>query len=324
MDERILIIKLRMMGDAIISTPTIRALKEFYPDSYLAVLTTPSAAEVLKFNPFINEIFIYNKKEMGNIRSNISFLSMIRSRKFNVVVNLHASFRSALIAFLSGAKRRVVHNHSGTNFFSNVQILAKKESKSAVERDLDTADALNIAIKSKNVEMFLSQEEESFGKNYIRNIIDANERNLKIIGINPGARRMEKQWQREKYAKLADLIAGKYKSKILIFSGPQEEYIGDEIIGKMAGPSIHVKNLNIRQVASIMKQCDLYIGNDSGPFHIAVALSVPTIAVFGPEKPREWHPYSGSHIVLYNENIKSIAVEDVFNKVMELLDKKIC
>lgn len=328
MNENILVIKLRMIGDAVISTPSIRALKEHYEGSHVVLLTSPPASEVFKNNPYVDEIMIYDRIKMNSVKENIVFFKELRRKKIDIAVNLHATFRTALIAFFCRAKKRVVHNHSGRNYFSSVKITAKKESKSAIERDLDAVRALGVVPKFKKVEIFLDKSEEEFGLKYIKENAGYNpEKNKeKLIAIHPGARRADKLWDSKKYAIVAELLIRKYNAKLLVISGPGEESIGNEVISEIKSRNsvAHVKDLNIRQVAGIIKHCDLFTGNDSGLFHIAVALDVPTVTLFGPENPVEWHPYNGRHFAIYKNNIKDIRAEDVTNKIEELFSLRIC
>lgn len=343
--KNLLLVKLRGIGDAVLLTPSIKAVKEGFPDSSVTVITSPAGALILKGNPYIDEILVYDRDKPGNLIDQLKFLNGIRKKEIYLAINFHASFRSALFVYLSGAKFRIIHNHSGKNYFSNIDITAKKEQKSIIERDFDCLRTAGISPVNKKTEIYLTEEEKESGRKYLQNLLGtvplfSQNMGLSpngdcpnfVVGINPGANRPTKRWEEEKYAELADMIIENHKNQIVVFSGPGEEFIGEKILKLMKNRAYLIKNLNLREVAGIINHCSLFIGNDNGLFHMAVALGIPTITVFGPENPVEWHPYDhlpeGKHIIvskklicmncgkLYcetNECIKSITVLEVFD-----------
>lgn len=332
--KNILLVKVRGIGDTVLLTPSIGTVKEKFPDAKIVVLTSILGSSILENNPYLDEIIIYDRNKLKNPINHLSFLSKIREEKFDLAINFHASFRSALLVCLSGAKLKIVHNHSGKNYFSNIEISAKKEQKSAIERDFDCLRALGVEPVSKETKIYLSESEKDFGKKFLHNLLAQNGDVPKFIGLNPGANRPCKRWIEERFAELADKIIEKYKSKIIIFSGPGEEYIAEKIVKLMKNKAYLIKNLDLRQVVSIISHCNLLIGNDNGLFHIAVALGVSTITIFGPENPVEWHPYdhlpTDKHIAISrmlpcmncgridcetNECINLITVTEVFEKI---------
>lgn len=334
--KKILLVKVRGIGDAVLLTPSIRTVKEKFPDAKIVVLTSILGSSILENNPYLDEILIYDRNQLKNPINHLSFLNKIRRKKFDLAINFHASFRSALLVYFSGAKLKIVHNHSGRNYFSNIEIFAEKKQKSAIERDFDCLRALGVEPVSKETKIYLSESEKDFGKKFLHNLLAQNGTvpKFKFIGLNPGANRPCKRWIEERFAELADRIIDKYNSEIIIFSGPKEEYIADKIIKLMKNKAYLIKNLNLREVASIIKECNLLIGNDNGLFHIAVALGVSTITIFGPENPVEWHPYdhlpTDKHIIISrrlpcmncgridcetNECINLITVAEVFEKI---------
>jgi ADP-heptose:LPS heptosyltransferase len=322
--ENILVIKLRSIGDTIIATPVFRILKKNF-NCRLIFLTSPQSAEIVRYNPYIDKIIHYDK---NNILKNVKVFYYLLFSKFDIVINLHASFHSALLAKFTFSKKIIVNNHSGKDYFSTLKIDAKKEQKSAIDRDLDALKPLNIKTYDKETEIFLLEAHENFAKEYIE-----KNKLYPYVGINPGARRKTKMWDIEKYAIVCDWIAKNYNMKIVIIT--KEEECAQKLIKYAKTKMYYPNGLNILQAAALIKHCSIFIGNDSATHHIAAAFKVPSITIFGPESPIEWHPYNNKrHIAISKmvecincgldecnnlKCIKLISTDEVISAVKELL-----
>ncbi|MEK6647325.1 MAG: glycosyltransferase family 9 protein [Candidatus Firestonebacteria bacterium] len=288
--KRILLIKLRNIGDMLISTPAIKAIRNKYKDSHMAFLCPKNSAEVFINNSYINEIIIYEKDKLNSLFSHIEFFRLIHNKKFDIVINFEASFRSALISLLSGAKKRIINNHNGVNYFTTVRMLGSKTPKSGIQRDLDTVLSAGIEPIDYYPEIFPCKKDCEFAENiFTKEKIFSDDF---VIGISPGASREIKMWKLEKFAQLIDKLVSEKNAKILLFAGPKEEKIAAQIKELVKTKNtIILKDLSLLQYSALIGKCKAYIGLDSAGVHIAVAMGVPSVVLIGPEDSTVCHPY---------------------------------
>jgi ADP-heptose:LPS heptosyltransferase len=269
--KRILVIKLRDIGDIVLSTPVLNILNENCP--------APEIVYVLKkeYEPFrfilthVKEVITYDKNDPFDF---IRLVLKLRGYKFDLAVNLHASIHSAFIALFSGAKFRLVHNHSGRNYFSSVPLNITEGPKKNSERDIDTLSPLKIKISQdmKKTKLVLKDEIAVF--------LDFDEAGG-AIGFGIGAKRPEKIWAKERFIELGKRLAGEGNT-IIICCIEKERKQGAEIAeGIGAKAKLYVSNF--MHFAHYINKMKLFVGNDSALIHVAAATGAKTVALFGPE-----------------------------------------
>ncbi len=268
-----------------LATPALRALRRAFPEARLTMTAAPPGWEVLENNPDIDEIRVYDKHASSWIY-HLNFMRRLRQSRFDLAIALHASFRTAWLARVSGAPRRVVHNHSGKNYFSTMDIPAKKESKSAIQRDLDVVRALGIPEAGEKL-VFPLEERHFIGA---RTFLEKHGllRAKRLMLLAPGAGKKRKQWPAD--AAKAFLNQSPQDIAWVIAAGPGEQEM-------MADISARVKDCppifqgNIKELGALMTLSKGVVTADSGPKHVAVAVGVPTLTLWTDEPEAEWHPY---------------------------------
>jgi ADP-heptose:LPS heptosyltransferase/glycosyltransferase involved in cell wall biosynthesis len=308
--RKILIIKLRGIGDTILATPLISEIRKNFPKSNVTALVRRSSEKILHKNPDVDEILLYEEKLIGYIK----LVRKLQRMKIDLALCPHASFRSALLSYLSRSKERVVNNFSGPNYFATVKRPISKIPKSAIERDLDCLRSLEIEPHERNTRMYFGEEDKEKVSHLFR-------RGKLSVGFSIGASREEKKWNLENFARVIDGLKEK-DVQMILFSSSNDERESDSLFRMVSSSFNSYKPKSIQELAAGLARCDLYIGNDSGPLHVAVAVGTPTIALFGPENPVEWHPYPDAekHIVLRKGGeINRILPEEVLQKALEFL-----
>jgi len=280
--KKILVIKLRDIGDIILSTPVLAVLDYNCPSPEIVYVLKKEYENFKYLLPYVKEVITYDKNDPFEF---IRLILKLRKYDFDICVNLHASFRSALIALFSGAKFRLVHNHSGKDFFTSVPLGITEGAKSIIERDLDTLNPLKLAPVSdemKKTRLKLNEE-------YTR-YIDDDEVWL-TVGFGVGARRDNKMWMKEGFIEVGKKLAAD-GYQIAVFCSKDERGIGEIIVAGIGEKAKLYCGLDFLRLAFFINKLRLFIGNDSGLRHMAAALGVKTLTLFGPENPVEWHPYS--------------------------------
>ncbi|MEK7818650.1 MAG: lipopolysaccharide heptosyltransferase II [Bacteroidota bacterium] len=301
---KILLIKLRAIGDIILSTPVIENLRLEYPQAKIDVLVEKFAMPVLESNPFINKILVFDKK----IDSSFGLIKKVRNEKYDLVIDLFGNPRTALITFLSGAKKRVGFDFRFRSYAYNILVNPKGNEIHNIEFNLDSLRKINIPIKTNEPKYYLSENISDEIKNWKNENINAND--LKI-GINAGGGWEIKQWKSESFAKLSDKLVENYSAKIFLFWGPNEFEIVKNISDKMKNKCVLIPKTNLNELAFIIKEMNLIISNDSGPMHISSALNLPTLGIYGPTNPFLQGPTGEKSYWIRKENLDCIACNKI-------------
>lgn len=284
--KKILVIKIRAMGDTLLATPTITALKEACPQASLSVLVSPEGREVLEDHPHIDHLMTYDKHM--SISSYFTFVKKLRKQRYDLVIALHASFRTALMAFFTGARHRVVHNHSGANFLSTIPIKAKKEAKSTIARDFDTVHALGVNSIPGMPSIYLN---DLYHKEADRFIKDQNwPADMPFMILAPGAGKEVKQWPQADVLIFLQTALVQSKMNWVLLAGPKEKELAASVNHHLAG-KVPVFQGSIKAAAALISRAIGMITADSGPKHIACALGTRTLTLWTDEPVAEWHPY---------------------------------
>ncbi|MEW5951709.1 MAG: lipopolysaccharide heptosyltransferase II [Elusimicrobiota bacterium] len=287
-----LLIQTAFLGDSLLSLPLVKAIKENFPNSKLTVLIRAENKQVFSGISEIDEIIEDNKKSAPKISEFTRLLKELKKRHFDAALIPHRSFRSALLASLAGIPKRIGFNFGFWSFlFTDAQPFGWPMHDA--ERNMMLLSALKVLSKPS----FPDFEQKEELPEEIKKIP------LKIA-INPSSVWETKRWPKEYFVSLIKKIKESYKIPCLITGGKAEEEYNLEIEKSL--PEGYCINLTgktgLSSLVSLIKNCDLFVTNDSGPMHIAAALGTPLIAIFGPTtKELGFFPYSKQAVVLEEE-----------------------
>jgi lipopolysaccharide heptosyltransferase II len=291
--RRILITRMRFIGDIVLTTPVIRSVREACPGAHIAYMGERGAVSLLEGNPFLDEIIPYDYGRPGLLeQARVAFL--LRRRRFDLVVDLFGNPRSALLARLSGARVRVGPDKRERGRLYTVRVADDGLPKTAIEFHNRYIAAAGIPPVSARTELFLTPDERRDAASYLRWACGNGaplDPARPIIGIHPGATWPAKKWLPERFAELADLLRSKLSAHVLITAGPGDAAVVSAVSARaVSAPSV-LNVLPLRQLAGVISCCRAFVANDAGPMHIAAALGVPTIGIFGPGEESIWFPY---------------------------------
>ena len=300
--EKILILRPDGIGDALNSTPAISALRHAYQDAHISIVLRPPGAEILCMNPHIDEIIIYDPDGLhSSLTARLRFIKGLRSGGYDLAVVLRDSARCNFMSYVSGARYRI-GRRAGRKMFSftlthAVRKRDPKGTKHEIRRNMDVvrlAGAKNEG--SGELVLCLSDDERAWAQDFLHSR-DADTADP-LAGIHPGGSSYDKLWPAEYFAHVSDQLAQIYGARTILFSGPGEEPLMEQIQSLMTYPPILAARLKLRQSAALIERCSLFLCNDSGPMHIAVALKVPTVAIFGPTDYVRWGHNSREAVVI--------------------------
>ena len=330
--KKILCIKPRGIGDIILSTIILENLINFFKDVKIDFLTEDFAVAAVENNPLIHKILSMKKKEFP-----IKVAARIRKQKYNLVLDLWSNPRSAQITFLSGVKYRVGYNYRGRRYAYNILATSERGAHHSAEHNLELLKAIEVPIVSKKISYYLKEENFIFGKEFIKHNFSDDET---IIGIIPSGGWQSKRCDAAKWVDICSAISAKMKAKFLILWGPGDEKDANYLKNHLEDKCILSPETTVKQMAGLIKNCNVVIANDSGPMHISAALNVPTLGLFGPTNPLGHGPYSdkSDYIIrkdlfcincnkqncpYHHECFIDMPVQDIVSKVETLLGKDI-
>ena len=285
--QKILLIQLRRIGDVLMCTPALRALRANFPKSYIAFLTEKESSDLLTLNPYLDEVIVLEREKYRDPLYSLKKIWQIRKKRFDLVIDFLGNPRSAYISFLSGAKRRVGYDLPLRRFFYNVIIESDGKPNYAAAHKLDALKALRIESLDLKLDFSVPDEAKLFAERFFQG--NGVDQNSLIISISPTSRRHFRRWYLERFARLADWLISQFKASVILVWGPGERGVVERVKNLMKEkPLICWETENLFQLGGILNKCDLHIGNDNGTKHIAVAMGKPTITIYGPQDPISW------------------------------------
>ncbi len=335
---RILVSRLRFIGDIVISTPVLEALRQRFSDAVIDYLGDRQGVSLLLRNPFVNDIIPYDFLAPG-IKEQIRVARLLRKRKYDVAIDLFGNPRSAILMLLSGAKMRIGGNFGwrGRTYTHPITI---RERLTAVDFHLRYLKPLGIESRQMRPRIFLTGEDIDASAKYLESIGVDNSKPK--VGFHVGATWPAKVWPPENFARLASLVCNRLGAQVLVTYGPKDRQILDRITLSSEIKSFVIEPREIRELASIISLCDAYVSNDAAPMHISAAVGTPTVGIFGPGEPGIWFPYQVEfgHVALhknvecchkdfcdlkgkdYLRCMNEIKPDEVFETLVRILDAK--
>ncbi|HOX09021.1 MAG TPA: lipopolysaccharide heptosyltransferase II [Candidatus Omnitrophota bacterium] len=303
---RILIIRTDRIGDVLLSTPAIKAVRDAYPNAHIAVMVRPYVEDVVDGNPYLDEVILYDKdnKQKG-IFSTMAFIAGLRRKRFDLAIVLHPTVRSNVIPFLAGIPERVGYDRKwGFLLTKRLKDTKHHGEKHEIDYSLDVLRPVGITPKDRALYMPVKPEYERVIERFM-DLADIGSKDI-IVAISPGASCPSKRWPAYRFGRVADELAGRRGVKAVIIGGPSDKKTVDEVkTGMLHSPIVLSEEHSLGEVAALLKRCKLLISNDSGPVHIAVAVGTPVISIFGRLdpglSPQRWGPVGPRDIVIHKD-----------------------
>ncbi|MFA5089915.1 MAG: lipopolysaccharide heptosyltransferase II [Candidatus Omnitrophota bacterium] len=338
--KRILIVRTDRIGDVLLSTPVIKALRQAYPQAFIAMMVSPYTKDIIEGNPWLDEVIIYDKegRHKGWLQS-LGFAFRLKEKGFDAAIVLHPTNRVHLLAFFAAIPRRIGYGRKlGFLLTDRIRHIKQQGDKHELEYNLDLIRYLGIEPKDKKTFMPIQNKSEAWVKEiFLARGIKAEDR---ILVIHPGASCPSKRWPPDNFSRAADNLIEKYGFKAVIIAGPKDAKIADAVAKNMRHSALNLSGgASVSQLASVLKRASLFISNDSGPVHIASSLDIPVISIFGRNQPglspRRWQPLGKKSSFLHKDVgcqpclahncqkgflcLKAIRVEDVLQTAESLL-----
>ena len=296
--KRILVRGTNWIGDAVLTTPALMAIRKGFPGAKIALLAKPAIAELLQHHPAVDEIVLYRDPgPHAGLGGKLTLARLLRRGRYDLAILFQNAFEAAAITALAGIPNRYGYATDGRWFLltHRVPLTPRIRRRHQVHYYLELLRPLGIPAEPEPPMLRTTPGEEAEAIEHLRACgVDPKK---VLIGLNPGSvYGTAKRWLPERFAEVADRVATEQGGVVLIFGARGEEELGAAIAGKMTAPTLVLSGrTTVRRLMALIKQCRLFITNDTGPMHIAAAFGVPTVAIFGPTDPAATSPFGSHH-----------------------------
>ncbi|OGR92453.1 MAG: lipopolysaccharide heptosyltransferase II, partial [Elusimicrobia bacterium RIFCSPLOWO2_01_FULL_59_12] len=343
--RKILVIQTAFLGDAVLTLPFLNALRDQQPGVPVTVLCTPEIEEIFKNHPAVAERVLFDKR--GHDRGVASLFRIareLRAQHFSVVFLPHRSFKSAWVAWLAGIPRRIGFSSSQGRWLLT-DVVPFRWGTHDADRNLSLLNTIGApnGRRPTNNEFLLQPPPASQERVKDRLRAAGVGPEDRLLGINACSVWPTKRWLAEGFAAVADRAVRELGVKVIFFGGPADADAVNEVVRGMREAALNwAGETSLRELIAAVSRCSVFLTNDSGPLHVAVACRVPTVAVFGPTtKELGFFPYGPGHLVVEKDLpcrpcglhgakrcplghfrcMTTIAPEDVFAAVARQLEK---
>lgn len=304
-NKRVLIFNVNWLGDVLFSSASIRNIRRNFPESFIACVIPSRCYPVLKGNPHLDEIIIFDEKDRHkSVFSQLDFVRQLKEKRFDVVFLLHRSFTRALMCRLAGIPRRIgYYTHKRAFLLTDKIEVPKKDSLHRIDFYLNIIEKAGFKVEDRYTEFFIGEEDKTFVEEFLKKQgLTGNEF---LVAINPGGNWLPKRWPVINWAELADRLISELGAEVIITGSHNDLSLAGHIKMRMKQrPLVACGAFNIKQLAALAKKSDIFITADTGPLHIAnAALSKNIIAIFGPTSVEITGPYPMKNAVILQKDV---------------------
>lgn len=350
--ERIVFLTRSHLGDLLLMTPAIHAVRERFPQARIFILVEEGCREVFTQNPDVDEILTFDvhalrrSKGIKKLGEELKIIRLLRRQEFDLAICFYPEDRTTVWAFMSGARYRVGPSHQPFRSLLNVKVSTSETAAGVREYFLDTVRAIGAVPSTLQMRFTVSADAEAWAESILRSHFLAEKKVL--IGIHPGASGEYKIWPPENFASVLEGLRRDESVEVILFQGPGDDEIVHQISGRMNPPPLIVDtSMSLERLAALMKRCHLCIVADAGPRHVAASVGTQTLALFRRTHAAAWRIYSeeeGNFILESSKScphcpaekcrdktpageifgaycLREISVEDVLLRVQEILKK---
>jgi ADP-heptose:LPS heptosyltransferase len=306
----ILLVRLRLIGDVVFTTPAIRALRRRCPDARIAYVVEPEAAAVVRRNPHLDEVIVACSPHVpGRLRADLGLIRRLRRERYDLAIDFHGGPRSSLLTWASGAPERIGYEVPGRSWMYTTRVPRPRvlRPRHSVVTQWDLLLPLGIGPPDQDTDPTEMPEDPEAAA--------AVERRLAASGVDAGAPiavvhvsagNPFRRWPADAFVDLVcRLAAADSRRRIVLTSGPSDAAaaanIAAEARARLAPPQraavVECAEFNLAELRSLIGRAALYIGGDSGPLHVAGTTGVPIVGLYGPTLPVRSQPYRGSSFI---------------------------
>jgi lipopolysaccharide heptosyltransferase II len=317
--SRILVVRTDRIGDVLLSTPVVEALRLKYPGAHIAMLVSKGAKDVVEGNPFLNEVLV----DEGERASWLA--ERLKAKRLDTAIVLHPTPRLAWALSRAKIPMRVGTGYRGFSFLFTKRVYEhrKKAVRHELEYNLSLAEALGAGLKNPEPKIFLSSEDKAWARERLNKAgIKEGE---KLVGIHPGSGGTARDWKPERFGELGERIQKELGVRVIVTGVKEERELAEVVASKMSKPPIMiVGETNLKQLTAILERESVFVSNSTGPMHLAAAVGTRVVAMFPPItacSPRRWGPWGKGHKVILPKVPECRKCTEAKCKVYDCMDR---
>lgn len=294
---RILISRLSAVGDCVQTLPVLCALREYFPDAYIAWAVQPAAAQLIEGHPCLNQLIVVRRHWLKSLRAVWCLRRQLRKLKFDITIDPQGLTESAMIARLSKAKQRIGFTRGQARemapWLNNH--LIKPTTTHVVDRYLELLRPLGVYAPKVRFDLREDEKAHSMAAAFQH---DAGLEHG-FVAINPGAGWDSRLWPVGRFGEVAWFLGKKHGlTSVVLWAGQREQLWAQQIVASSGGHAIVAPKTNLLELAAVLRVARLCVGSDTGPLHLAAAVGTPSVGLHGPTRPEDSGPYGPEHIAL--------------------------
>ena len=292
---KILLVKLRSIGDVVYNTAVYAPLKKHFPDAHLTVLVERPSCDLVCDHPDVDEVLCFDK---GSIWNQLRFYWRLMRRGYDVAIDMHEGTRGAVMCFLTRAPLRIGHKFAKRSFLYNIGLeFSDLNLKFPLDYQMALIRKMGVTFDDVKPTIHISDAARSRAKNILLGHgIDSGD---EFCVIHPGTRRIYDQWQYNKFARLAKVFHAQYGLKILLTCGPGEEPQAQAVLKLVCDTPVAFVQTGLQELGAITEKARFALCHNGGYMHIASVLGTPVAALFGVATPRVWKPLGQRDVIIY-------------------------
>jgi len=301
---KMLIIFWAGLGNTILLVPTLKVIRSLFAQGKIHMLIKEKIVpKVLEGSGLVDRYIVYNKSSnaISNLWERLKIIWKLGAKKYDRIITVSNSYNSAFLTSIVHAKLKI--GYASGRWWDRAYDITVNMDESIHEVDgrLNLVKPLGMpAIIERIPEIQIGNEEKEFARKVVKRVNKEN--NDVIVGIHPGCSDalINKRWYPDRFAKVADILSGRYNASIILFGGPNEIKLTDKILGMMnkLAPLVLAGKTSIKETAAVIGECSLFISNDSGLMHVAAAMKTPVISILGPTSIKKNAPIGYEHLVV--------------------------
>ncbi len=297
----ILIIQTAFIGDVVLTTPLIRSIAMHFPGAAIHVLVTPQTADILLANPHIEKVIVYDKRARDkSMAASLRLIGDLRTQRYEMAFLPHRSLRSAWLAYGAGIPERTGFSRKAASWLYSKRVPYDRGVHEA-ERYLRLLLPFTSDSFDATPEVFYRPQEEEETRRFLAEHVQADPSLL--VAMAPGSVWATKRWFAERFAEVANRLQQELHASVVLFGGQTDRPLCEHISAMMDQPAIVAAGrLSLLQSAALLATCRVVLSNDTGLMHIAAAVKVPVVAIFGPTVPEfGFYPFGPGHTIVQTE-----------------------
>ncbi len=300
---RILIINQNWMGDVLFSTPAIRAIRKKFPNAFISCLVPERAADVLRHNPRLNEVLIYNERaSLVSFMEPLRVFGLLSKRQFDSVFMFHRSRSKSFLCKLAGIRTRIGYERKGQKFLTQAVPLPPQPLHKT-DYFLNLVEAAEIPADGRVPDFEVTQDEiESLDKKLAGKGVARGEN---FIVIHPGGNWNLKRWPVAHFFRLLELFFKQTPWKAVVCGARSEKGLADEIVARFSdGRAVSLSGeTSLGELAALLKRARFLVSNDSGPIHLAASQKTKILGLFGPTSRELTGPISDGPVRILSKDV---------------------